>query len=43
MAKDVETRNQRKVLLTLACEEGQGFLFSRPVDAHTLSVLLTAR
>ncbi len=40
IAEGVETEEQRVYLLSLGCESGQGFLFSRPVDPDTVAVLL---
>jgi EAL domain-containing protein (putative c-di-GMP-specific phosphodiesterase class I) len=36
VAEGVETQEQRAVLVDLGCEEIQGFLFGRPVDAEEL-------
>ena len=36
VAEGIETEDQRTLLLALGCEEGQGYLFSRPVAAGDL-------
>jgi EAL domain-containing protein (putative c-di-GMP-specific phosphodiesterase class I) len=33
-AEGIETREQNSLLRTLACDEGQGFLFSQAVPAE---------
>jgi diguanylate cyclase (GGDEF)-like protein/PAS domain S-box-containing protein len=40
LAEGVETREQRDYLLAQSCEEGQGYLFSRPVAAAAFASLL---
>ena len=40
IAEGVETAEQRALLRTLKCEYGQGFFFSRPVDAATARALV---
>ncbi|MET0425058.1 MAG: EAL domain-containing protein [Actinoplanes sp.] len=40
VAEGIETTGQRDILLRLGCEYGQGYLFSRPVDADRLTHLL---
>lgn len=40
VAEGVETREQLEVLRSLKCEYGQGYLFSRPVDAEKATVLV---
>lgn len=40
IAEGVETEGQRRILLNLGCEECQGYLFSRPVDASAFEALL---
>jgi EAL domain-containing protein (putative c-di-GMP-specific phosphodiesterase class I) len=40
IAEGVETEGQEKFLLSAGCEHGQGFYFSRPVDAARASELL---
>ncbi len=37
VAEGVETMAQLAFLLSRGCEEAQGFLFSRPVDANALA------
>ncbi|MDB6000009.1 MAG: diguanylate phosphodiesterase [Rhizobacter sp.] len=37
VAEGVETQSQRDILLSLQCDELQGFLFARPMSASTLS------
>ena len=39
IAEGVETEAQRSFLAEIGCENWQGFLFSRPVDARTLEEL----
>ncbi len=43
VAEGVENENQRSCLLDLGCNEGQGFLFSKPVAAEIAEQLLTSR
>jgi diguanylate cyclase (GGDEF)-like protein/PAS domain S-box-containing protein len=43
IAEGVETQNQLQFLRENECDEIQGYLFSRPVDARTLRQLLMAR
>lgn len=40
VAEGVETREQLELLRSLKCEYGQGYLFSRPVDAEKATALL---
>ncbi|MGA7786977.1 MAG: EAL domain-containing protein [Xanthobacteraceae bacterium] len=40
IAEGVETEGQEKFLLSSGCEHGQGFYFSRPVDAEQAAALL---
>jgi diguanylate cyclase (GGDEF)-like protein/PAS domain S-box-containing protein len=40
IAEGIETAGQRERLLALGCELGQGFLFSKPVDADATLTLL---
>jgi len=42
IAEGVETEEQAKFLLAANCEHGQGFYFSRPVDAEHATELLRA-
>ncbi len=42
VAEGVETNEQYELLRGLECDYGQGYLFSRPVDAATASELLRA-
>lgn len=37
LAEGIETEKQRQILQQLGCDEGQGYLFSRPVKAEELS------
>jgi EAL domain-containing protein (putative c-di-GMP-specific phosphodiesterase class I) len=39
VAEGVETREQLELLRSLHCEYGQGYLFSKPVDAQAATVL----
>jgi EAL domain-containing protein (putative c-di-GMP-specific phosphodiesterase class I) len=38
----IETAEQAALLRGWACEQGQGYFFSRPLDAGALGALLTA-
>ena len=42
IAEGIETPHQHEYLLNARCEEGQGYLFSRPVGAAELAVMLAA-
>jgi diguanylate cyclase len=42
IAEGIETEGQGKFLLSAGCEHGQGFYFSRPVDAGRAAELLRA-
>jgi EAL domain-containing protein (putative c-di-GMP-specific phosphodiesterase class I) len=41
VAEGVENQEQLEFLKALNCEEGQGFLFSRPLAAEQFTSLLT--
>ncbi|HEX2828524.1 MAG TPA: EAL domain-containing protein [Burkholderiales bacterium] len=41
VAEGVESEDEARVLATLRCDEGQGFLYSRPVPAAAVPALLT--
>ena len=43
VAEGVETLEQLKQLAALECEYGQGYLFSKPVDAETATALIAKR
>jgi diguanylate cyclase (GGDEF)-like protein/PAS domain S-box-containing protein len=43
VAEGVETEEQRATLQEMGCDFGQGFLFSRPVDAQTIAGSLPAQ
>ena len=43
VAEGVENEDQRRTLLDLGCNAGQGFLFSKPVAAEVAEQLLTSR
>ncbi len=43
VAEGIETEEQRQRLIELGCELGQGYLFSRPVDAEDFWTILLAR
>jgi PAS domain S-box-containing protein/diguanylate cyclase (GGDEF)-like protein len=42
VAEGVETEEQARLLKLLACEQAQGFLFSRPVTAEAIAAILRA-
>ncbi len=42
VAEGIERGRQRELLLALRCRYGQGFFFSRPVDAEAATVMLAA-
>jgi EAL domain-containing protein (putative c-di-GMP-specific phosphodiesterase class I) len=42
VAEGIETNEQRIYLQAYHCEEGQGYLFSRPLPAAQFAVLLQA-
>jgi diguanylate cyclase (GGDEF)-like protein len=42
IAEGVETEAQRAQLLRFGCHEGQGYLFSRPVDAAAIARMITS-
>jgi diguanylate cyclase (GGDEF)-like protein len=42
VAEGIETHDQQTIVTALGCDLGQGYLFSRPVDAETAFALLTA-
>ena len=41
IAEGVETEEQRRVLLALGCDSGQGYLFYRPTEARGLKAAMT--
>ena len=43
LAEGIETENQRASLLDMGCNEGQGFLFSKPVSAEIAEQSLASR
>jgi diguanylate cyclase (GGDEF)-like protein len=43
IAEGIETGEQRDHLLTLDCQHGQGYLFSRPIPASDATALMTGR
>jgi len=43
LAKGVETAEQSGFLKELGCDEAQGYFYSRPVDAASFQMLLTAK
>jgi diguanylate cyclase (GGDEF)-like protein/PAS domain S-box-containing protein len=43
VAEGIETEAQRALLLHAACDEGQGFLFSKPLPAEAFEALLESR
>ena len=42
VAEGVETEEQRSELQSLGCDLGQGYLFSRPVDAQSIETMLAS-
>ena len=40
IAEGIETQAQRQALLAMGCDYGQGYLFSRPLPANGVTVLL---
>jgi EAL domain-containing protein (putative c-di-GMP-specific phosphodiesterase class I) len=42
VAEGVELEEHRAALASLSCRYGQGFLFSKPLDAEGATALLTA-
>ena len=42
MAEGIEDDEQRRAVLALGCDVGQGFLFARPMPADDLTRLLAA-
>ena len=40
VAEGIETEKQMDSLMSLGCQLGQGFLFSRPIDEHKAEVIL---
>jgi diguanylate cyclase (GGDEF)-like protein len=43
IAEGIESVAQMELLKTLGCDMGQGYLFSRPVEADLVSVMMTSR
>jgi len=43
VAEGIETESQRDHLLTLGCDDGQGYLFSRPLTGEDFETFLQAR
>jgi EAL domain-containing protein (putative c-di-GMP-specific phosphodiesterase class I) len=43
VAEGVETEAQREVLERLGCSQAQGYLFSRPVEADAIDVMVRAQ
>ena len=43
VAEDIEDADQAAALQRELCDQGQGFYFSRPVDADAFAVLLAER
>jgi EAL domain-containing protein (putative c-di-GMP-specific phosphodiesterase class I) len=43
VAEGVETEAQREVLERLGCSQAQGYLFSRPVEAEAIDVMVRAQ
>jgi EAL domain-containing protein (putative c-di-GMP-specific phosphodiesterase class I) len=41
VAEGIETHDQQTFVTALGCDLGQGYLFSRPVDAESALELLT--
>jgi EAL domain-containing protein (putative c-di-GMP-specific phosphodiesterase class I) len=42
IAEGVETRQQASFLQKMGCQQGQGYLYSRPVTASEFTALLRA-
>lgn len=40
LAECIETPHQEKILLALSCDEGQGYLFGKPLDEENLITLI---
>jgi diguanylate cyclase (GGDEF)-like protein len=43
IAEGIETKQQRDLLAAIGCDFGQGYLFSKPLPAEDLEVLLSAK
>ena len=43
VAEGIETKEQHHILREMGCDFGQGYLYSRPVDAETFEGLLIAQ
>ncbi|WNV04856.1 EAL domain-containing protein [Candidatus Methylospira mobilis] len=42
IAEGVETEDQRKLLIDIGCDYGQGYLFSKPIPSEEFELLLTS-
>ena len=42
LAEGVETQEQADILETLQCSQGQGFLFSKPVNTENFEAILAS-
>ncbi len=42
IAEGIETEQQKDLLITIGCDYGQGYLFSKPLPADQFEALLTA-
>jgi len=40
VAEGIETRNTLEILRDASCDEGQGYLFSKPLPAHEFALFL---
>ncbi|CAN5315775.1 hypothetical protein BH10ACI2_BH10ACI2_20600 [soil metagenome] len=43
IAEGIETSGQQKILTAVGCQYGQGFLFSKPIDAASAEQMLSTR
>ena len=43
VAEGIETEEQAVLMATLGCDKGQGYLYSKPLEADALAVWVQAR